>query len=191
MKAQKGFTLIELLVVIAIVAILSVVVILTLNPAELLRQARDSNRVSDLATIKSALSLYLADVKTPELARGSSGNCFVSAATTTGMTQCGVFSADYGTGSSSAVASRTVDGTGWLPVNFNQISSGSPLPQLPVDPVNNTTTYYAYAASTTNLNFEIDAKMESTKYSTGTNNITYQDGGDQPTWYEVGTNLSM
>src|SRR5471030_3210736 len=63
-KNRSGFTLIELLVVIAIIAILSVVVILTLNPAELLRQARDSNRVSDFATLKSALGLYAADVNT-------------------------------------------------------------------------------------------------------------------------------
>ena len=52
---KKGFTLIEFLVVIAIIAILAVVVVLTLNPAELLRQARDSNRVSDFATFKSAI----------------------------------------------------------------------------------------------------------------------------------------
>ncbi len=62
LKNQKGFTLIELLVVIAIIAILAVVVILTLNPAELLRQSRDSNRVSDFATLKSAIGLYSEDV---------------------------------------------------------------------------------------------------------------------------------
>ena len=45
---RESFTLIELLVVLALVAILSVVVILTLNPAELIKQARDSNRLSDL-----------------------------------------------------------------------------------------------------------------------------------------------
>ncbi|KKW47096.1 MAG: hypothetical protein UY99_C0042G0007, partial [Parcubacteria group bacterium GW2011_GWA1_59_11] len=43
---RSSFTLIELLVVIAIVAILSAVVIITLNPAELLKQSRDSNRLS-------------------------------------------------------------------------------------------------------------------------------------------------
>ena len=59
---KKGFTLIELLVVIAIIAILSVVVVLTLNPAEMLRRSRDSNRASDLSMIKTAISLYLADV---------------------------------------------------------------------------------------------------------------------------------
>ena len=47
---KKGFTLIELLIVIAIIAILAVVVVLVLNPAELLRQSRDSQRLSDIST---------------------------------------------------------------------------------------------------------------------------------------------
>ena len=49
--------MIELLVVLALVAILSVVVVMTLNPAELLKQARDSNRFSDISTINTALNL--------------------------------------------------------------------------------------------------------------------------------------
>ncbi|TSC59586.1 MAG: hypothetical protein LiPW15_606, partial [Parcubacteria group bacterium LiPW_15] len=40
LKNRGSFTLIELLVTLAIVAILSVVVIMTLNPSELLKQAR-------------------------------------------------------------------------------------------------------------------------------------------------------
>src|ERR1700679_2456531 len=76
-KTKKGFTLIELLVVIAIIAILSVVVILTLNPAELLRQSRDSNRISDLSVTKSAISFYLASVSTPSI--GTSTVCYVDA----------------------------------------------------------------------------------------------------------------
>ena len=79
-STRSGFTLIELLVVIAIIAILSVVLILTLNPAELLRQARDSNRVSDLATLKSAISLYLADVSSPSII-GSNTHCMTSGPT--------------------------------------------------------------------------------------------------------------
>ncbi len=61
MHPRRGFTLIELLVVIAIIAILAVVVVLTLNPAQLLAQSRDANRVSDLATLQSAISLYTVD----------------------------------------------------------------------------------------------------------------------------------
>lgn len=40
---RKGFTLIELLIVIGILAVLATAVIMVLNPAELLKQARDSH----------------------------------------------------------------------------------------------------------------------------------------------------
>ena len=58
---RKGFTLIELLVVIAILAVLAVAVTLILNPAELVRQGRDSTRLSDIGTVHRAIGLYFAD----------------------------------------------------------------------------------------------------------------------------------
>src|SRR5271156_6624921 len=92
-KNKKGFTLIELLVVIAIIAILSVVVILTLNPAELLRQSRDSDRISDLCTLRTALALYLTATYVPNLASSSFGYtaCYLSspAGTGTSTAHCG------------------------------------------------------------------------------------------------------
>jgi len=60
---RTGFTLIELLIVIGIVAVLSAVAVLTLNPTELLEQARDSRRLTDLATINKALSIYEDDTE--------------------------------------------------------------------------------------------------------------------------------
>src|SRR5258708_6895139 len=137
-KKQKnfrspGFTLIELLVVIAIIAILSVVVILTLNPAELLKQARDSNRISDLSTLKSAISLYLTDVKSPNLASNtvSYAGCYISPyegnVTFAGTyTRCGVFQGGAGGPattsniSSTQPTSRKVNSAGWIPVDFSQ-----------------------------------------------------------------------
>src|SRR5574343_2101828 len=59
---KKGFTLIELLVVIAILAILATVIVVIINPGELLKQARDTTRISDLAALNSAIALYLSDV---------------------------------------------------------------------------------------------------------------------------------
>lgn len=191
---RKGFTLIELLVVIAIIAILAAVVILTLNPAELLKQARDSNRVSDMATIKSGLALYMSDVSPVTLAPNGT-TCFSSLSTASciGTTR---FSATY-TATSAQSGVFVANGTGWVPVNFTAISSGSPLGALPKDPTNSGTLWYAYAADTTNNVYEINAKMESNKYkSGGSGDVESTDGGLGPnnvTLYQVGTapNLSL
>jgi prepilin-type N-terminal cleavage/methylation domain-containing protein len=201
-KVKKGFTLIELLVVIAIIAILSVVVILTLNPAELLRQSRDSNRISDLSVTKSAISFYLASVTSPSI--GTSGTCYQDAASTTvggttvGTSTCGTwFSQASGTNLFSS--STAVDGTGWLPIAFSTTTTGaalpggSPLGSLPHDPVNNDGVhFYSYEASSTSLVFKLDAHMESQKYSNGgSNDVVSTDGGIDPNSYEQGTNLKM
>lgn len=188
-KNSKGFTLIELLVVIAIIAVLAVAVILTLNPAELLKQARDSTRVSDLSTLKSAVSLYLADVATPSM----SSTCALSI---TSSTDCG---GRYASTDTLLASTRSgyfgVDGTGWLPVNFTSISSGAPIGNLPRDPSNSTSSaplYYSYVGSSTSLVFELDARMESTKYGfNGSSDVMGTDGGTSSTLYEVGTSLSL
>jgi len=56
---QRGFTLIELLVVIAIIGLLSTLAVVALNNAR--SKGRDAKRVSDIATIQTALELYFAD----------------------------------------------------------------------------------------------------------------------------------
>jgi len=206
-KGQKGFTLIELLVVIAIIAILAVVVILTLNPAELLRQARDSNRVSDFATLKSALSLYATDVSTTTAMFGASGQggagdgtyaLFTASAAALGTTSTynstntavswGFLGAEIAIATNT---SRSVGGTGWIPVNLNAISSGAPIATLPVDPITNSTnTTYVYAASSTV--FKLAAHMESLKYSTnGSGDVETGDGGNTVNAYEQGTALTV
>ncbi len=195
-RSRSAFTLIELLVVIAIIAILSIVVVLTINPAEMLRQSRDSQRVSDLSTLRSAISLYLVDSSAPNLASSSSGygygGCYLSTTGTnaTSGARCGIFTNSYTADVSVTAANyRKNDSTGWLPVNFSQITLSSPLSSLPVDPLNNLTNYYAYAATTTNgaYYFEIDTFMESKKYGAGgTNDVVTTDGGDNPNAYEIG-----
>ena len=74
MFSRKGFTLIELLVVIAIIAVLSVLLIIVLDPAETLKRARDSQRVSDLNTMKTAIGVYLTSTSSPQLG-GTSTIC--------------------------------------------------------------------------------------------------------------------
>jgi prepilin-type N-terminal cleavage/methylation domain-containing protein len=208
-KHTQGFTLIELLVVIAIVAILSVVVILTLNPAELLRQSRDSNRISDMSTLRSALSLYLADQTTIALAGGTyTANCYVSVTSTAGMTGgckgSGPATMRFSTSSATVTVSatpRAVNGTGWVGSNgaaqgpnFTLVTSGTPLGQLPVDPTAASNVYfYAYAANTTSNTFKVTAHMESSKYHNGggATDIETTDGGIDANSYEVGTDLTL
>lgn len=184
---QKGFTLIELLIVIAIIAVLAVVVVLTLNPAELLKQARDSNRISDLTTLKSAVSLYLADGQSTS--GWNSTTCYTD---TIGAACSG--GARFSTVYTSTVSStsRAVDSNGWVPINFTLISSGSPIGQLPKDPTSDTNYFYAYAASSTSGYFEINANMESARYQNGgSSDVESKDGGDNANLFETGTKLNM
>lgn len=61
MRKLKGFTLIELLIVIAIVAILSAVVLIAVNPARQMRDARNVERMAEVNAILSAISQYQVD----------------------------------------------------------------------------------------------------------------------------------
>ncbi len=58
---RKGFTLLELLIVIAILAVLATVAVLVINPNDIAKKARTSQRLSDLKTIEDALRQYALD----------------------------------------------------------------------------------------------------------------------------------
>lgn len=58
---QKAFTLVELLVVIGILAILTAVVLVAVNPARQLAQARNTERQSEVNSVLSAITAYMAD----------------------------------------------------------------------------------------------------------------------------------
>ncbi len=200
--APSGFTLIELLVVIAIIAILAVVVVLTLNPAELLRQSRDSNRVSDMDTLNSALSLYSTDQSAaPSFSLGSSSVVYVSipdpAATSTAGTNCAslglpALPVTYSYHCAASSTYRNANGTGWIPVNLAAISSGDPLSNLPVDPTNQSSSRLYYTYTTNGAQFEVTAAMESAKYGLGGSNDQISgDGGSLASVYEKGSRLGL
>lgn len=185
---KKGFTLIELLVVIAILAVLMSVIVVTLNPAEMLKKTRDTKRIADLDALRTAINLYITDVSSPSM--GSAGVCYASqsGATSTGITCTSV----------TASTTQNISGTGWIPINFTSISSGSPLSSLPLDPKNTTSTsvttsyVYYYKTNPSSTTYELLCNMESTYYSNGgSGNIESTDGGDDSDLYEVGSDLSL
>ncbi|MFA6365394.1 MAG: type II secretion system protein [Candidatus Paceibacterota bacterium] len=189
---KKGFTLIELLVVIAILAILATVIVVIINPAELLKQTRDASRISDLGALNSAVALYLADVVSPGIGGPANAAC-ASGANATKVLCTAAGTSPFGGVACVTNATTTVDGNGWIPVTLTSISSGSPLSRLPLDPVNSTTYFYAYGCGGGNsaLNFEIDATMESAKYTSTSTGVmrNADDGGNNANWYEVGNSL--
>ncbi len=191
MTSKKGFTLLELLIVVAIIAILAGAILVVINPAEILKKARDSQRVSDLTSLKSAIGLYLVDVSNPALDNSTSSdrctNYIYYTLVDTGGANYGCMSTSEHCIYPSSTSDETqVDGAGWIPVNFTDISSGSPIASLPIDPTNSGHYYYTYACNDSSLTFEIDAKLESTYYTT-TKQMPANDGGDSTDLYEVGT----
>ncbi len=163
-NSSQSFTLIELLVVIGVLAVLALAVLISLNPQELIKQARDSKRISDLASINKALSWLLADC--PNCFFGTSSIVYVSIPDTS--SNCSNLNLPplppgYQYRCVTQENLRKIDGNGWIPVNFKQFSAGSSLSSLPVDPINNAQTgeYYTYV---TGGSWELTALFSSNKY---------------------------
>ncbi|MBI4094283.1 MAG: LamG domain-containing protein [Candidatus Liptonbacteria bacterium] len=196
----RGFTLLELLVSLGIVAIISVIVILVLNPAEILRQGRDARRLAELSNLSQAVAFFSSDA--PSVALGESNRIYLSVPdlTLSGGSPRSNCDSLISSGALAPLSSpweyrctaeddlRKVNGTGWIPVNFANLAGGSPLSNLPVDPVNNAARglYYTYVAEA--QQFAATAPLESAKHQ---KEVAQDDGGTDPVRIETGTALSL
>ena len=153
-----------------------------LSTSDLMAESRDSNRVSDIAMLKSLIGLYAADGGTFSACK--SKTLYASAPITP--------PAGWQVG---ANAGKTaVDGSGWLPFDFASIQAGSPFRELPLDPVNDPSKglVYVMACDPSSQSFKFEAGMESSAYNQGgSEDMVSTDGGIDPNLYENGSNLSI
>ncbi|OGD31847.1 hypothetical protein A3C91_00275 [Candidatus Azambacteria bacterium RIFCSPHIGHO2_02_FULL_52_12] len=159
---KKGFTLLELLIVITILAILTLVVVLFINPVEILKKSRDVQRMSDLDITRTAINLYLQDSASNTLGGTTYCTASVPASESNGQTlRNGVKTSLVATtapvpgvpgyvtftnpSTVYANATTTADlalanGKGWIPgFDFTTVGSGAPIAKLPIDPTNTAT----------------------------------------------------
>lgn len=219
-KSKEGFTLLELLIVIGILAILGAVVILVLNPAETLRETRDSQRISDLSTAKTAIGLYLTSTTSPSLGGAGVSDNTACKSGPTDIYAAGdkiFYSVSLSGGGSASitdttldnstvdvpVASQTptvslrrVDGGGWLPVFLTSLTSGSPLDAWPIDPTNTISSVGAVANSDAVYRYACAAspltfELNARLEAVKSSSTMVNDGGNNPSLYEVGTDTRI
>jgi len=178
---EGSFTLIELLIVIGILAVLVAAIIITLNPAQLLAQARDSKRQQDLSALNQALNTITA--LDQSLFMGTSSIVYTSLPDST--TTCASWNlpslpSGWQYHCSPTTTLQNTDGTGWIPVNFKTTGVVS-LSSLPIDPQNTSSTglYYTYV---TGGSFQLASHFESAKYQA-------TEGSDA--MYTVGSNTTL
>jgi prepilin-type N-terminal cleavage/methylation domain-containing protein len=185
-KSGAGFTLLELLVVMALLSVVSTVTVLVVNPAELLRQARDAERLDNFASIERAIGLIQANDTSANL--GAANTVYVSLpsdqadCSDLGLPDLPQVPVAWSYVCASSDNYRKTDGSGWLPINFENLSGTSLFATLPVDPINVVPEGYYYTYVHQNP-FKLTAIMESDKYRIK----MFDDGGPDYSVYEVGS----
>lgn len=134
---RSAFTLVELLIVIAIIAVLAVVVFVTLDPLTRFRDARDSQRWSDVTAMLDAAKLDQVDRDGAYLAA------------ITNMTAGSYYV--VGTCSSGANTTCTAQTTQAACADLTGLVSAGKIPSIPRDPSTGTaanTDYYIMRTAT-------------------------------------------
>ncbi|GIW65392.1 MAG: hypothetical protein KatS3mg093_371 [Candidatus Parcubacteria bacterium] len=183
---NKSFTLIEILVVLILISVLTTVLIIAIKPADIFKKSRDSKRISDLKNIEKIFDLIHNETQGifSESQYASLNVVYVSlqdSSSTCGQWLSQLPPLPSGWSYRCSATPTNVDGTGWIPIPFNQFSTIN-LSQLPIDPINKPPYYYSYIVGGS---YELTAKLEINREE------MRNDNGTSDLKYEVGTNLNL
>jgi prepilin-type N-terminal cleavage/methylation domain-containing protein len=190
---RHAFTLVEVLIVVGLIAVLSTVVLLTLNPLDFLKQGRDSTRLNDLSNLVRTLNYIQAE--SPQTFFGNPKTIYISrpdpnltgdATSTCPNMNLPPIPSDWSYYCVSKENLSRIDGKGWIPIDFSKQAIFR-LSKLPTDPKNNENYYYTYVYDPNTQTFEIDTALESQKQK----HLLSEDNGDNNNLYELGTNLTL
>jgi hypothetical protein len=165
------------------------------NQQQYAKEVRDGSRVADLHVIQSALTIFgdYSLVEGKKMSAGLPNKVYVSVPDSSpNCESLGLPPLPGGWSYSCVPASKlmNVDGTGWIPVPFTMIKIGSPIATLVVDPVNTVSSgqYYTYVVGVEPGSYELTALFESQSFR---EDLLDKDGGKNPTFYEMGTDLNL
>jgi hypothetical protein len=155
-----------------------------------------------MSTLNSAINLYNTDQSgSPSYSLGSSSVVYVSLpdpnATSTAGSNCSslglpTLPSGYIYHCVGPSYYRNINGSGWIPINLQNISAGTPIGNLPVDPTNSSSSRLYYTYTTNGSQFEVTTAMESQKYQVGgSNDQISTDGGPLASVYEKGSQLGL
>ena len=190
---KKGLTLFEVLIVIGLIVVFGAVIIIVINPAEYLKQSRDSQRIKDLQSLDSAISMYSTEVGGSLRAGGTPYAVYISLPDSNN--NCNNYpSLPSLTPPQKYICAdqnnfRKVDENGWIQIDFTKIPSNS-LTALPIDPVNSVTDGKYYTFVTDGKKWELTSILESDK-NKGVDKIGGKDGGQNVNILEMGSNLTL
>jgi hypothetical protein len=136
--------------------------------SEMARRQRDAARLADLANMQQAINVAVQEATQSSVLVLCAGDP----------------DKKFPCSGSSMTDVQPSDGSGWIKMQLAQQRAVS-VPVLPLDPVNDGVLHYVYCADKDG--WEINAVLESSQQSPKMQN----DGGDDNTKYEVGSNLNL
>ena len=157
---KKGFTLVELVIVIGVIAIIATILLISLNPAETQRKARDTARLKDINTLQGIIEQALND--SVPICAGAAGGTAACRSDGNGVT----------------TASQQPCAANWTGVNLCTYAR-----TVPADPLNiaSARCFMYYWLDVFGQSYEINVRME----SLGNAARIVNDGGNHFWTYEV------